>query len=97
MKKFILLLLLLLSLVLSACAGNAQQTSQPTSPPAPTTVLTVPAANEPAGPDSGCTVISRKPTPGPTQESLFPPVSKDDWVKGPENAKVTIIEYADFQ
>jgi hypothetical protein len=35
--------------------------------------------------------------PDPTAESIFPPVSETDWVKGPASAKVTIIEYSDFQ
>ena len=45
----------------------------------------------------GCTMVSLFPTPGPTQASLFPPVSKEDWVQGAETASVTIIEYSDFQ
>jgi hypothetical protein len=46
---------------------------------------------------TNCTVVSRKPTPGPTEESLFPPVSEDDWVLGAKNAEVTLLEYSDFQ
>ena len=97
MRKQILSLLLLVSVVLSACAKSTP-TSLPTFPaPAATTVLEVPQTSALEAPDSGCTVIARQPTPGPTQASLFPPVTKDDHVKGPETAKVTIIEYSDFQ
>ena len=31
------------------------------------------------------------------QLAVFPPVSEDDWTKGPENAIVTLIEYTEFQ
>ena len=54
-------------------------------------------------PDSGalvrtrCTVESRDPTPGPTEQSLFEPVTESDWIRGPDSAAVTIIEYSDFQ
>lgn len=47
--------------------------------------------------EANCTVVSRQPTPGPTAQSIFPPVSDSDWVQGLEDAKVTIIEYGDFQ
>ncbi len=61
-----------------------------------TIVVTVPAQAA-LQPDSGCTVMTRKPTPGPTEESIFPSVSSTEWVKGPSSARVTIIEYSDFQ
>lgn len=48
-------------------------------------------------PPPGCTVISARPTPGPTEQSLYPPVSEEDWVSGPDDASITIIEYSDFQ
>lgn len=47
--------------------------------------------------EANCTVVSRQPTPGPTEQSLVPPVSDSDWTHGPEDARVTIIEYGDFQ
>ncbi len=31
------------------------------------------------------------------QLAVFPPVSEEDWTKGPENAIITIIEYTEFQ
>jgi hypothetical protein len=46
---------------------------------------------------SGCTAISPKPTPGSTEQSLFPLVGPQDWLRGPITATITIIEYGDFQ
>jgi hypothetical protein len=110
MRKMLVPVVLLASVLLSACASKTTPTLQPMpsveptatdvptlAAPAPTTVLEVPQSSELTGPDSGCTVVARRATPGPTQESLFPPVTKDDHVKGSENARVTIIEYSDFQ
>jgi hypothetical protein len=110
MKKLTLSVVLLAGVLLSACASKSTPTSQPASAvpptptlqatlagPAPTAVLEVPQSSDLTGPDSGCTVIARQPTPGPTQESLFPGLSEADHVKGSETAGVTIIEYSDFQ
>jgi hypothetical protein len=100
MRKVILLFLMLASVALAGCLPQVQTTPTLTATinarPAPTVVLTVPdqAALSPA---SGCTVITQKPTAGPTPVSIFPPVTDSDWVKGPASAKVTIIEYSDFQ
>ncbi|OGN98952.1 MAG: hypothetical protein A2Z71_00740 [Chloroflexi bacterium RBG_13_50_21] len=104
MKKSILLFLMLLAVGLAGCLTQVQGTPTSTSTsiatkeakPAPTVVLTIPTQSA-FLPDPGCTVITRKPTPGPTEESIYPPVSESDHVKGPDNAKVTIIEYSDFQ
>lgn len=97
MRKSILTLLLLVSVGLTACAKSTP-TSVPTfAAPAPTTMVDVPQSSSLNAPDSGCTVVARRPTPGPTQASLYPPVTEDDHVKGPDDAKVTIIEYSDFQ
>jgi len=31
------------------------------------------------------------------QLAVFPPVTEDEWTKGPEDALITIIEYTEFQ
>lgn len=75
-----------------SATASAATTQAPTSSPAPSL--------EPAGTTSipqGCTVVSPQPTPGPTQQSIFPPVSDKDWVQGPATASVTLLEYSDFQ
>ena len=102
MRKVYLILLILISMVLTGCLPQVQATPTVTAtstakvPLAPTVVLTVPT--QPALlPDAGCTVITQKPTPGPTAESIFPTVGDTEWIEGPATAKVTIIEYSDFQ
>jgi hypothetical protein len=45
----------------------------------------------------GCTVVSPRPTPAPELETLFSPDPETDWIVGPEDALVTILEYSDFQ
>jgi hypothetical protein len=100
MRKLLLVVLVLTAVVLAGCLPQTQASPTPTATaivrPAPTTVVTVPSQAA-LFPDSGCTVVTRKPTPGPTAESIYPPISSTDWVKGPESAKVTILEYSDFQ
>lgn len=81
-----------LILALAACAQKTPQVTQ-TKQESP--------AITPAGKikldQSGCTVVSREPTPNPTQQSLIPPVGEKDWVRGPDQAIVTFVEYSDFQ
>ena len=100
MRKTFIIFLVLCAIVLAGCLPQSQATptASPTARnrPAPTVVLAVPAGTA-LNPTSGCTVITQKPTPGPTAESVFAPVSSSDWVKGPADAKVTILEYSDFQ
>ena len=100
MRKIILLFLMLSAVALAGCLPQAQ--ASPTSTvavvnrPSSTSVVNTPAQAA-IFPDSGCTVVTQKPTPGPTPETVYPPVTDTDWTKGPANAKVTIIEYSDFQ
>jgi hypothetical protein len=98
--KKIIPLLLVLPLVLAACRGAAEAELTPTPPPADTTV-SIPEVSTPrpspvvSGALASCTVVSQ---PDNSEiEELFPPVSENDWVKGPETARITILEYSDFQ
>jgi cyclophilin family peptidyl-prolyl cis-trans isomerase/protein-disulfide isomerase len=97
---------LLITIWLCACQGTtttpqATISSEDYFTPAPTPVPAI--AFETQSPTSGattpagCTATSPKPTTGPTEASLFPPVSDKDWVLGSDQASITIIEYGDFQ
>jgi hypothetical protein len=65
----------------------------PTQAIAPTAPQVEPAAGESM---QGCTAVSVDASREEV-ESLFPPASEDDWVHGPADASVTIMEYSDFQ
>ncbi|NJD60666.1 MAG: hypothetical protein C3F13_03125 [Anaerolineales bacterium] len=100
MRKFILFLLLLGAVVLAGCLPQTQAalpTATPTEPvkPAPNKALVLPTQAA-LFPDSGCTVVAKNPT-SPTAEPGYPPITDQDWTKGPADAKVTIVEYSDFQ
>lgn len=101
MRKIIFSVLILSALLLSACvqATGAPQAGTPTtqSPQAGEAKQAV-ATRNPNAVEMECQVVSVKPTAGPTEESYFPPVSKDDWVLGSNpDAAMTVIEYSDFQ
>ena len=69
----------------------------PMPTPLPSTPLVTGSAAPGAYTPAGCTAISPKPTAGPTEASLFPPVSEKDWIRGSNQAAITILEYSDFQ
>ena len=58
---------------------------------------TAPAVTEMVGPEAppGCTVVSQ--TSASSGDSPFPEISAEDWVHGPDDAYVSLIEYGDFQ
>jgi len=89
--------IILVALLLSACAPVAPAAQSPGVKPSlsPSPVSTIAKATPTHAP--GCTVKSSQPKANPTVQSLLPPVSKADWVKGPADAFVSIIEYCDFQ
>jgi hypothetical protein len=104
--------LFVLAGLLSACQGSAATGTAPVtgsaanvtsesfagtqaSPEQPSGTTTTSGSIAPQ-PAANCTVVSTVPTPGPTEQSLFPPVGEGDWVQGPATADVTIIEYSDF-
>ncbi len=89
MKNFIPLLILSSLVLLAACGPGASiptTTALPTLEPSPTTIQ-----------ESVCQSIYLEPTPDAKESSLFPPVTEQDYVVGPKDAPMTIIEYGDFQ
>jgi hypothetical protein len=77
-------------------------TNLPSSTPEATTspTLTTPEEALQSTPEtkleSECTLVSSLPDPPQEYAEVFA-VTPDDWVLGPEDAAITIIEYGDFQ
>jgi len=74
----------------------------PTSAPASTEAASAPT--EHAAPTVQATPPYPTPNPNPicvatplTVDAKVPPVGEGDWIKGPADAAVTMIEYGDFQ
>jgi|YNPNPStandDraft_1061719.scaffolds.fasta_scaffold14523_2 cyclophilin family peptidyl-prolyl cis-trans isomerase/protein-disulfide isomerase len=105
-KAPFLVLIWLVSWMLAACQTNPSPvTTSAWLPPNLTPVLITPSSSPQPLTKShltrliaaGCTAKSPRPTPGPTEVSLFPPLNEQDYQRGAANAKVTLIVYCDFQ
>lgn len=79
--------ILLISILLAACGA----TPQPVVTPSPA------ATRLPVATPEACQSASSQPTPYPGLDSKFPDVVPGEWVKGPDDAPVTITVYNDFQ
>ena len=107
MPKHTLFLIFMIAVTLAACQAQSQASPTPITPAAATQRTATQEAVAPsatdagqeavAGAPAGCTVISPQKTPGPTEQSVFPPVTEKDWSTGPKDAAITLIEYGDFQ
>ncbi|OGO48163.1 MAG: hypothetical protein A2W37_01135 [Chloroflexi bacterium RBG_16_63_12] len=99
MKK-LLLMIALTALVLAACGSQPASTSVPTqpaltpTPPPPTATPFPPTATATVSPTA---VVSPTPEVTATKDSLFASVTHADWQTGPANARVTLVEYGDYQ
>jgi hypothetical protein len=105
MRKQFSILFLFFIIILAACQSKTPPSTQES--PSPTMDISSPVAHNPTStlpsesPDSGappgCSVVSQPDTSDSGVDSLFPPVSDTDWSFGPGEAKITLIEYSDFQ
>ena len=111
MPKRLLVLMAMILFLLAACSGDGQtpvteaavpgEESEPTKVEPtkikPTTSSPGTGANVPAtGPQMECTLVSDKPDAPAELVAIFG-VTENDWVKGPDTASVTFVEYSDFQ
>jgi cyclophilin family peptidyl-prolyl cis-trans isomerase/protein-disulfide isomerase len=85
-------ILILLILALAACG---QATSAPATKMQGSSAATAAPVSATRAP--GCTVVTRPSEAQPTQPSPLAAVEANDWVIGPADAPLTLIEYSDFQ
>lgn len=102
MRKLWFNFLILCALLLAACTQAAPPDGSPASStpvkPTDTAASAKPTRQANTGPTMQCNVVSMTPTQGPTEVSMFPPVSEKDWVLGDaKTPSMTVIEYSDFQ
>lgn len=100
MRKYLFIFIILTALLLSGCLPETQvsptTTATTKASQAPNTALSLPT--EVAVPVSAdCTVKTLRPTSGADVQTAYPPITEADWSKGPADAKITIVEYGDFQ
>ena len=92
-----LFLFLILGVLLAVAVGCGEKPT-PTSTPRPTATPTpVPPDETPAVTPSAAQAGCRMAPPFGQPLAGLPPVTAEDWVRGPADAPVTLIEYADFQ
>ena len=89
-------MIVLMAWFLAACAQSTPQNTG-LGTPLPTDSPSATQSQQDTIGQPGCTVVTRQPTPGPTEQALIPPVVEKDWNKGPEDAYITLVEYSDFQ
>jgi len=100
-KPTIFLLVVILMLLTAACANAAEPAPTVTDPtvPEPAAPTVEVELLAPVGPPVAASCVPNGSPPAPSAEdlALYTPNLENDWVKGPDDAVITIVEYADFQ
>ena len=89
-KFFLFIFLLFIFFLLTSCAR-----STPTATPTASSASTFTAIPNTPIAYSGCSTVTAEPTANVS--SGLPPITSADYVRGPDNAAVTMILYCDFQ
>jgi cyclophilin family peptidyl-prolyl cis-trans isomerase/protein-disulfide isomerase len=92
----LILLVSILALIAGACSSTAEAPPTPTQTNLPADQPPSDLLSDPA--QTGPTCVPNPPPPVPSETDLenFSP-REGDWVKGPDDARITVVEYADFQ
>jgi len=85
-------LMLVTALAMLAACAPAPTPTATLPPPSATLPPSLPQRTPTAAP-----AATQALPPTPSGESLFPKVTADDWQLGPANARITILEYGDYQ
>jgi cyclophilin family peptidyl-prolyl cis-trans isomerase/protein-disulfide isomerase len=93
----LLLLVSIFAILFTSCSSVAEVKTE--EPPAQDGEVPTLASFDLPTPVPDPTCVPNPPPPVPSKEDIvnFSPDLKTDWIKGPESAPITIIEYGDFQ
>lgn len=92
-QKYFLLVLILV-LLTAACSTAAEP--EAVMPPTPTDLAQIIETELPVE-EPTCQPNPPPPQPNAQDLAIYSPDPASDWIKGPEDARITIVEYADFQ
>lgn len=92
-QKYFLLVLILV-LLTAACSTAAEP--EAVMPPTPTDLAQI-IETELLVEEPTCQPNPPPPQPNAQDLAIYSPDPASDWIKGPEDARITIVEYADFQ
>ncbi len=92
-QKYFLLVLILV-LLTAACSTAAEP--EAVVPPTPTDLIQIIETELPVE-EPTCQPNPPPPQPNAQDLAIYSPDPASDWIKGPEDARITIVEYADFQ
>jgi cyclophilin family peptidyl-prolyl cis-trans isomerase/protein-disulfide isomerase len=96
-KATLIVFLLVLSLVLGACTATETPTIEVVPDQSEETLDMTSIESEGPPPAPACSPNPPRPQPSEKDLADFTPDPETDWIKGPEDAAITIVEYADFQ
>lgn len=86
--------MLILVLLTAACSTAAEP--EAVVPPTPTDLIQIIETELPVE-EPTCQPNPPPPQPNAQDLAIYSPDPASDWIKGPEDARITIVEYADFQ
>lgn len=86
--------MLILVLLTAACSTAAEP--EAVMPPTPTDLAQIIETELPVE-EPTCQPNPPPPQPNAQDLAIYSPDPASDWIKGPEDARITIVEYADFQ
>lgn len=81
---------------LSALLWLAACAPAPVAPPSATATLVPPTPSPSPAPPTATLALTATPD-NVAEASIFPKITAEDWQTGPANAKITFIEYGDYQ
>lgn len=96
MKKLLIPALLILTLGLAACGTETAETPTPAPTEPPAASEPAPASSDEPNEENPCTTFNIMDGILGNEVQGLPPVTEDDWIKGANDAPITLMVYSDL-